>query len=99
MVSGLSFTHIIMRDNSYNMVAFQEMLKFGRTSGVELGDYDIVQYAGAFGAKGIRLTRMADFENALKRSLTEPGITIIDVPVDYSRNTELFAQLHDGVFD
>jgi len=96
---GLSFTHIIMRDNSYNMVAFQELLKFGRTSGIELGDYDIVQYAGAFGAKGIRLTSMAEFDSALKRSLTESGVTIIDVPVDYSRNTELFAHLHDGVFD
>lgn len=27
----------------------------------------------------------------------QPGITIIDVPVDYTRNTELFAQLHEGV--
>jgi hypothetical protein len=25
--------------------------------------------------------------------------TIIDVPVDYTRNTELFAQLHDEVFE
>jgi acetolactate synthase-1/2/3 large subunit len=33
---GLSFTHIIMRDNAYNMVAFQEQLKYGRTSGVQL---------------------------------------------------------------
>src|SRR5271166_1843283 len=46
---GLTFTHIILRDNAYNMVAFQEELKYGRTSGVELGDYDIAQYAGAFG--------------------------------------------------
>jgi acetolactate synthase-1/2/3 large subunit len=29
--------------------------------------------------------------------LTAPGVTIIDVPVDYSRNTELFAELHQGV--
>jgi acetolactate synthase I/II/III large subunit len=33
----LNFTHIILRDNSYDMVAFQEMLKYGRTSGVQLG--------------------------------------------------------------
>jgi acetolactate synthase-1/2/3 large subunit len=31
--------------------------------------------------------------------VTESGVTIIDVPVDYSRNTELFAQLHDGVVE
>jgi acetolactate synthase-1/2/3 large subunit len=34
-----------------------------------------------------------------KQSLSDSGITIIDVPVDYTRNTELLAQLHDGVFE
>ncbi|OPE52020.1 acetolactate synthase, partial [Mycobacterium intermedium] len=96
---GLTFTHIIMRDNAYDMVAFQEMLKYGRTSGVQLGDYDTVQYAAAFGAKGIRVSRMDEFHHALTRSLTEPGVKLIDVPVDYSRNTELFTELHEGVLD
>ena len=96
---GLSFTHVILRDNAYNMVAFQEQLKYGRTSGVQLGDYDIAHYAAAFGAKGIRVSGMTEFEDALKQSLNESGVTIIDARVDYSRNTELFAELHDGVFE
>ncbi|MFZ0902556.1 MAG: acetolactate synthase AlsS [Mycobacterium sp.] len=96
---GLSFTHVIMRDNTYDMVAFQEQLKYGRTSGVQLGDYDIAHYAAAFGATGIRVSGITEFEAALKQSLTEPGITIIDVQVDYSRNTELFAELHDDVVE
>jgi acetolactate synthase-1/2/3 large subunit len=96
---GLSFTHVIMRDNAYNMVAFQEELKYGRTSGVQLGDYDITHYAAAFGANGIRVSSLAEFEEAFTRSLTEPGVTIIDVLVDYSRNTELFAELHDDVLE
>jgi acetolactate synthase-1/2/3 large subunit len=96
---GLSFTHVIMRDNTYNMVAFQEQLKYGRTSGVQLGDYDIVHYAAAFGAKGIRVSGITEFEAAFKQSLNEPGVTIIDVRVDYSRNTELFAELHDDIVE
>jgi acetolactate synthase I/II/III large subunit len=96
---GLSFTHVIMRDNAYDMVAFQEQLKYGRTSGVQLGDYDIAHFAAAFGAKGIRVSGISEFEAALKQSLNEPGITIIDVRVDYSRNTELFAELHDDVVE
>jgi hypothetical protein len=79
--------------------AFQEILKYGRASGVQLGDYDIAQYAGAFGATGIRINSIDEFENAFKQSLSDSRITIIDVPVDYTRNTELFAQLHDGVFE
>jgi acetolactate synthase I/II/III large subunit len=96
---GLNFTHIILRDNTYNMVAFQEQLKYGRTSGVQLGDYDIAHYAAAFGAKGIRVGGMGEFERALKQSLDEPGITIIDVLVDYSRNTELFGELHEDAVE
>ncbi len=96
---GLNFTHVIMRDNTYNMVAFQEELKYGRVSGVQLGDYDITHYAAAFGANGIRVSSLSEFEQAFTRSLTEPGVTIIDVPVDYSRNAELFAELHDDVLE
>jgi acetolactate synthase I/II/III large subunit len=96
---ALSFTHVIMRDNTYDMVAFQERLKYGRTSGVELGDYDIAHYAAAFGATGIRVGRMNEFEDAFRQSLGRPGVTVIDTFVDYSRNTELFAELHEGVLD
>jgi acetolactate synthase I/II/III large subunit len=96
---GLSFTHVIMRDNSYNMVAFQEELKYGRSSGVQLGDYDIAHYAAAFGAKGIRVGTCDEFERAFTESLAESGVTIIDVLVDYTRNTELFAELHHDVLE
>ena len=65
---GLSFTHVIFRDNAYDMVAFQEVMKYGRKSGVALGDYDIAHYAAAFGATGIRVTSMREFENAFKQS-------------------------------
>jgi acetolactate synthase-1/2/3 large subunit len=96
---GLTFTHVIFRDNAYDMVAFQEVLKYGRKSGVQLGDYDIVSFAAAFGAHGIRVDSLASFTTALQDALAAPGVTIIDVPVDYSRNTELFAELHHGVVE
>jgi acetolactate synthase I/II/III large subunit len=42
---------------------------------------------------------MDEFHDALQHSLSESTVTIIDVPVDYSRNTELFAELHEGVLE
>ena len=59
----------------------------------------VTTYAAAFGAKGIRVNSIDEFEGAVKQSLTEPGVTIIDALVDYSHNTELFAQLHHGVLE
>ncbi len=96
---GLDFTHVIMSDNTYDMVGFQQELKYGRRSGVQLGDYDIVHYAAAFGAHGRRVQTMDEFAVALKESLDEAGPSIIDVTVDYSRNIDLAQHLHDGQFE
>jgi acetolactate synthase-1/2/3 large subunit len=95
---GLTFTHVIMRDDTYDMVGFQEELKYGRRSGVQLGDYDIVSYAAAFGARGYRVETLAEFATVLKQSLSEDGPSVIDVPVDYSHNTDLGAHLHEDAF-
>jgi acetolactate synthase-1/2/3 large subunit len=96
---GLTFTHIIFRDNTYDMVGFQEVLKYGRKSGVQLGDYDIVSYAAAFGAHGYRVKSLDEFNSTLRQALTEKGPSLIDVPVDYSRNLDLAADLHDDTFE
>ncbi len=96
---GLTFTHIILRDNSYDMVGFQEVLKYGRRSGVQLGDYDIVSYAAAFGARGYVVKTLDEFGATLRQALAEDGPSLIDVPVDYSHNVDLAAELHDDPFE
>ncbi len=95
---GVTLTHIILRDDTYDMVAFQEVMKYGRTSGIQLGSYDTVSYAAAFGAHGYRVNSMAEFVSTLRTALAEPGVSIIDVPVDYSHNSDLGQQLHDDAF-
>jgi len=88
-----------MRDNAYDMVGFQQLMKFGRKSGVQLGQYDTVRYAEAFGAHGYRVSTEDEFLAALDKALSEDGPSIIDVPVDYSHSTDIGAQLHEGVFE
>jgi len=95
---GLRFTHIIMRDNTYDMVGFEQLLKFGRKSGVQLGDYDVPHYAAAFGARGYRVNNPDDFVPTLKKALNEDGVSILDVPVDYSHNVDIGAELHEDQF-
>ena len=96
---GLTFTHVLMRDNTYDMVGFQEEMKYGRTSGVELGDYDVPSLAAAFGAHGYRVRSSVDFQEVFAKALAEEGPSIIDVPVDYSGNVHLGASLHTDVFE
>ena len=96
---GLTFTHIILRDNTYDMVGFQEVVKYGRKSGVQLADYDIEHYAAAFGAHGYRVNTLDEFTTTLRQALNEKGPSVIDVPVDYSNNGDLAAHLPDDPFE
>lgn len=45
-----NLVHMIWIDGTYDMVAVQEVLKYGRKSGIGLGPVDPVGYAQAFGA-------------------------------------------------
>ncbi|OBG70487.1 MULTISPECIES: acetolactate synthase AlsS [unclassified Mycobacterium] len=96
---GLTFTHIVFRDNSYDMVGFQELMKYDRKSGVQLSDYDLVSYAAAFGARGYRVNTLDEFSATLRQALAEDGPSLIDVPVDYSHNLDLAEKLHDDPFE
>ncbi|TFC51306.1 acetolactate synthase AlsS [Cryobacterium sp. TmT2-59] len=95
---GSTFTHVIFNDGTYDMVAFQQQGKYGRTSGVQLGDYDAVGYAESFGAHGYRVTHLDDFAGILAQAMAEPGPSIIDVHVDYRNNRDdLMADLESDV--
>jgi acetolactate synthase-1/2/3 large subunit len=90
---GLNFVHILLRDDTYNMVAFQEELKYGRTSGIQLGYYDLVKFAEAFGATGMRVENERDLPRVLAAAFAAKGPVLVDVPVDYSHNVELAGDL------
>ncbi len=81
--------HLIWNDGSYNMVEFQEEMKYDRSSGVHFGPVDFVKYAEAFGAKGLRATSKVELAAAIQEGLATEGPVIIDIPIDYSDNKEL----------
>jgi acetolactate synthase-1/2/3 large subunit len=89
------FVHFVWTDGSYNMVLEQEVLKYHRKSGVELGAIDIVSYAAAFGAKGYKLESLDGFSALLDEAVASDVPVLIDVPVDYSKNLELFITMHE----
>jgi len=84
-----SIIHLIWNDGTYNMVKFQEEMKYDRASGVDFGPVDFVKYAEAFGAKGLRATTKQELIAAIEEGLATDGPVIIDIPVDYSDNAAL----------
>ncbi|HTF62941.1 MAG TPA: acetolactate synthase AlsS [Edaphobacter sp.] len=89
------FVHLIWIDGSYNMVAEQELLKYGRPSGTDLGPIDPVKYAEAFGAKGFMIESSDQISTVLKRAFDTPGPVLVGVHVDYRDNRKLFAQIDE----
>jgi catabolic acetolactate synthase len=89
VLQGCNITHFIWNDGHYNMVEFQEVLKYGRSSGIALGGVDFVKFAEAFDAKGFRVEKAQDLESVMKEALAYKGVSIVDIKIDYSHNIEL----------
>ena len=90
---GCRFVHCVWRDGGYDMVASQERMKYGREFGVRFGAIDLVGFAESFGATGLRVDEAAQLAPTLRRALEMDGPVLIDVPIDYSDNAELFAAI------
>ncbi|RIO54640.1 acetolactate synthase AlsS [Staphylococcus hominis] len=85
----LNIIQLIWNDGKYNMVEFQEEMKYKRAAGVAFGPVDYVKYAESFGAKGIRVTSPEEFEAAIKKGYETEGPVLIDIPVNYKDNIKL----------
>jgi acetolactate synthase I/II/III large subunit len=85
-----NLVHMVWVDGTYDMVATQERLKYGRTSGVDLGPIDYTKYAEAFGATGLIIKTPDDIAPMLKKAFATSGPVIVGVHVDYRDNHRLF---------
>jgi acetolactate synthase I/II/III large subunit len=88
--------HMIWIDDSYDMVGSQEQIKYNRRSGVNFGPVDIVRFAEAFGATGLRIDHPNQITAILREAFDLPGPVLVGVQVDYKQNVRLFEQVRDG---
>jgi acetolactate synthase-1/2/3 large subunit len=91
---GSRFVHLIWNSASYDMVAFQEDARYGRTAGVKLGHYDVVRFAESFGCRGYAVTDVEQLGPLLKESLLSPVPVLINIPIDYSENMKLMKDVY-----
>ncbi len=90
---NLNIVHLIWNDGNYDMVKFQEEMKYGESAAVKFGPVDFVKYAESFGATGLRVAKAADLADVLDQAFQTQGPVVVDIPVDYSFNHELGKQL------
>ena len=85
------FVHLVWCDGSYDMVKIQQVLKYHRPFGVDFGPVDIVKYAEAFGATGLRIHSADEIGPVLQQALNTPGPVLVEIPIDYRHNQDLCA--------
>ncbi|MDY0136960.1 MAG: acetolactate synthase large subunit [Thiomicrospira sp.] len=84
---------LIWNDSQYGLIEWKQKRKYGRTAYIDFKNPDFVQYAQSFGAKGYRIERADELLPTLQRALSDPTVSVIDCPVDYSQNDRLTALL------
>jgi acetolactate synthase-1/2/3 large subunit len=90
---GCNLVHVIWRDGFYDMVRFQQEIKYGRRAGTDFGPIDTVRFAEAIGARGFAVERADDFLPILRKAMEMPGPVLVDVAVDYTHNKALGEQV------
>lgn len=94
-----NLVHLVWIDGAYDMVRFQEVAKYGRASGVEFGPVDVVRFADAFGAQGLKIESSDQIAPTFKKALEMQGPVLIGVPVDYRDNYKLMEMVLPGSLD
>jgi acetolactate synthase-1/2/3 large subunit len=85
---NLHIVVIILRDDAYGMIKWKQANMQFANYGLDYGNPDFVKYAESYGAKGWRVEAAEQILPLVKSCLAEPGVHVIDVPVDYSLNDQ-----------
>jgi len=80
---------LILNDSSYGMIRWKQANMGFSDWGLEYGNPDFVKYAESYGAIGHRVGSAEELPGILEMALTEPGVHLIDCPVDYSENDQI----------
>jgi acetolactate synthase-1/2/3 large subunit len=89
---GLDLVVIILNDSGYGMIKWKQDSQKLPSFGLDFGNPDFVKYAESYGAKGYRVGKTEEFVPLLQRALSEKGVHVIDVPIDYSENVKVFTE-------
>lgn len=89
---GIDLPIIILNDNGFGMIRWKQEGSGLPPFGLEFTNPDFVAYARSYKAHGHRATSAEDFEEELANALKRKGVSIIEVPVDYSENIRVFTK-------
>jgi acetolactate synthase-1/2/3 large subunit len=94
---GLGFAVLVWSDSAYGVIEWHQKRAFGegRTAGTRFDNPDLVALARSFGCEGVRVGTPDSLMPILRTALDAPGITVVEIPIDYRENPKLALSLAD----
>jgi acetolactate synthase-1/2/3 large subunit len=94
----LNLVVLIIEDHAYGMIRWKQAVDEFPDYGMTFGNPDFVKYAESYGARGSRVTEIADFIPTLEKAFSEGGVQLVTVPIDYSENERVLVKELRGRF-
>lgn len=85
----LNLVVLILRDDAYGMIKWKQANMGFDNFGLDYKNPDFVKYAESYGAHGHRVERALELAPLITLCHSQPGVHVIDVPVDYSENDRI----------
>ena len=80
---------LVWEDNAYGLIAWKQEAEFGHHTDLAFGNPDWLMLAQSFGWRGHAVSNSRDLRATLDAALSEPGPSLVVVPVDYGENMKL----------
>lgn len=88
----LDLVILVLRDDALGMIRWKQAGMHFPDFGLEFGNPDFVSYAESYGAHGYRISRQGEFGPTLRSCLEQPGVHLIDLPIDYAENASVLTE-------
>lgn len=89
---NLDLVVIILNDSGYGMIKWKQQGMGFADFALSYGNPDFVKYAESYGAYAAKVSSADEFGVMLKERLAAKGVSIIEVPMDYSPNHEVLTK-------
>lgn len=86
---GTPFVTVVWNDARFGLIEIRQERAFGRSTGVEFGEMDVVKFARSLGVDGYRATSATELREIMTRCLRDDVLAVIDVTVDVRENEKL----------
>ena len=82
----LNLVILVIEDKAFGMIRWKQAVDHFPDFGMTFTNPDLVKYAEAYGAQGIRVKTIESFKSILENAFKAGGVHLVIFPIDYSEN-------------